>query len=112
MNYDQASPRWASEYHGEADVTDERQSEDKPRAAPGTATGQPVTPAPGEEPMRPADPGAVQEIPIGMPMSPEEYRRLKERAEAPGPREVGAAGDEADEDVPEGGRHHDRDPGT
>ena len=89
-------------------MTDERQREDKARAAPGTATGQPVTPSSSEEPMRPVDAGAVQEIPIGMPMSPEEYRRLKERAEQPSPREARAAVDEADEDVPEGGRRNGR----
>ena len=83
-------------------MTDERQREDKPGAAPGTAVGHPVTPSPSEEPMRPVDAGSVQEIPIGMPMSPEDFRRLKERAEEPTPYEAGAAVDETDEDIPEG----------
>ncbi len=78
-------------------MTDKRQEQEHAPSAPGGTTGRPVQPTPSTEPARPEEAGAVREIPIGMPMSPEEFRRRKERAEEPTLDDARAT---ADEDAP------------
>lgn len=59
----------------------------------GGANGQPVSPSTDAQSPAPAERGPGKEIPLGVPVSPEEYRKLKERAEkatgeAPAPEEI------------------------
>jgi hypothetical protein len=71
-------------------MTRKKKPEPKPLSGAGSTKGQfvrpssepPSTPAKGKEP--------VQEIPIGTPVSPEEYRRLKARAEKASPAQQNA----------------------
>ena len=71
---------------------------DEQRSGSGGGTGESVRP--------PAEPevetsagreGHAQEIPIGIPIDPEEFKRLKSQAERPAREEEGQ--DEADEDA-------------
>src|SRR5215207_2253092 len=68
------------------------------RLGSGGGTGESVCPSaePEEEPSV-AWEGSVQEIPIGIPMDPEEFRRRKKQAEQPSREEEGQS--EADEDA-------------
>ena len=68
------------------------------RSGAGGGTGESVSPSakPEGEPSVEWE-GPVQEIPIGIPMDPEEFRRLKAQAEQPSGEEEGQ--DEADEDA-------------
>lgn len=53
-------------------------------SGPGESRGASVPAVPEEEPGTPTtdvDPTDVEEIPIGMPVSPEEFRRLKAEAQ-------------------------------
>mgnify|MGYP005838625743 CR=1 FL=1 len=59
--------------------------QDKPQETPppsnaGGAKGQSVSPVSDTQPA-PAEPGPGKAIPIGVPVSPEEFRKLKEQAE-------------------------------
>ena len=85
----------------------EQQSQQSPSAS-GSAQGQPVTPSTTPPPEDTPETDEIEEIPIGMPIPPEELRRRKARAErAQAPPE--SAEDEpdtqpapaADEDKPE-----------
>ena len=66
------------------------------RSGSGSGTGESVSPSakPEVEPSVEWE-GHVQEIPIGIPMDPEEFRRLKAQAERPSGEEEGQ--DEVDE---------------
>jgi hypothetical protein len=66
------------------------------RSGSGSGTGESVSPSaePEVEPSVEWE-GPVQEIPIGIPMDPEEFRRLKAQAERPAREEEGQ--DEVDE---------------
>lgn len=71
---------------------------DEQRSGSGSGTGESVRPSVGPE----AEPGVqregpVREIPIGIPMDPEEFRRRKSQAEHPSREEEGQQ--EADEDA-------------
>jgi hypothetical protein len=72
---------------------------DEQSSGSGGATGEPTHPFadPEEEPGAGRE-GHVQEIPIGIPMDPEEFRRLKAQAEQPS-READGKEGEADEDA-------------
>jgi hypothetical protein len=72
---------------------------DEQGSGSGGASGESTRPSadPEEEPGRGRE-GRVQEIPIGIPMDPEEFRRLKAQAEQPS-REVEGQEGEADEDA-------------
>jgi hypothetical protein len=72
---------------------------DEQRSGSGGTTGGSTRPSSEPE----EEPGAgredhVREIPIGIPMDPEEFRRLKAQAEQPS-REVEGQEGEADEDA-------------
>jgi hypothetical protein len=54
---------------------------DKRRSGVGSGTGQPVIPPRESEPKEQPVEAPVQEIPIGLPVSDEEFRRLKAEAE-------------------------------
>jgi len=71
---------------------------DEQRSGAGGGTGDSVSPSaePEVEPSVEWE-GPVQEIPIGIPMDPEEFRRLKSQAEQPSLEEE--AQDEVDEDA-------------
>jgi len=71
---------------------------DEQSSGSGGATGEPTRPsADPEEESGAGREGRVREIPIGIPMDPEEFRRLKAQAEQPS-REEERQG-EADEDA-------------
>jgi hypothetical protein len=72
---------------------------DEQRSGSGGTTGESTRPSaePEEDPNRGRE-GHAQEIPIGIPMDPEEFRRLKAQAEQPS-REVEGHEGEADEDA-------------
>jgi hypothetical protein len=74
-------------------MTDERQEKDKTPSGSGGAPGQPIQPSPYREPPR-REGEEVQEVPIGMPVSPERLRQLKEQAEKPSSQEDEATVDE------------------
>lgn len=68
------------------------------RSGSGGGTGESVSPSTEAEVEPSAEwEGSVQEIPIGIPMDPEEFRRLKAQAERPAREEEGQ--EEADEDA-------------
>lgn len=79
-------------------MSGERSEREEDRSGAGTGRGRSVQPTPsGERP--PVEPGEIQEIPLGMPVGPEEWRRLKERAERPERRrDAGADPDDAPEE--------------
>jgi hypothetical protein len=68
------------------------------RSGSGGGTGESVSPSaePEVEPSAEWE-GSVQEIPIGIPMDPEEFRRRKSQAERPAREEEGQ--EEVDEDA-------------
>jgi hypothetical protein len=71
---------------------------DEQRSGSGGGTGDSVRPSADPE-VEPSVEGEhpMQEIPIGIPMDPEEFKRLKSQAEQPAREEEGQA--EADEDA-------------
>jgi hypothetical protein len=71
---------------------------DKQRSGSGAGTGESVRPsAAPEEETHVEGEGPVREIPIGIPMDPEEFRRRKAEAEQPSREEEGH--EVADEDA-------------
>ena len=69
-------------------MTEKKSSQDQTPSAGGSAAGRKVGPLPHIEPA-PPEPGApVQEIPIGVPVDPTEFRRLKAEAERRSPIDV------------------------
>jgi hypothetical protein len=77
---------------------DDEKRANEHRSGSGGDTGKSVSPSSGsaEEPHLEGE-GPVQEIPIGIPMDPEEFRRLKAQAERPSREEERQ--EEADEDA-------------
>jgi hypothetical protein len=77
---------------------DDEKKANEHRSGSGGGTGESVRPSSGsaEEPYVEEE-GPVQEIPIGIPMDPEEFRRLKAQAERPSREEESQ--EEADEDA-------------
>jgi len=77
---------------------DDEKKANEHRLGSGGGTGESVRPSSGspEEP-HVEEEGPVQEIPIGIPMDPEEFRRLKTQAERPSREEERQK--EADEDA-------------
>jgi hypothetical protein len=62
-------------------MSNKKKPKPKPQSGAGSTRGQFVRPS-SEPPVAPEKKeGPVQEVPIGIPVSPEEYRRLKARAE-------------------------------
>lgn len=92
----------------EVAVASRQQQSQQPSSASGSAHGQPVTPSTAPPPEDIPETDETEEIPIGMPISPEELRRRKARAEQPQAPPESAAGKpgaqpapQADEDKPE-----------
>jgi hypothetical protein len=77
---------------------DDKKRANEHRSGSGGATGESVRPSSGsaEEPHVEGE-GPAQEVPIGIPMDPEEFRRLKAQAERPSREEERQK--EADEDA-------------
>jgi hypothetical protein len=77
---------------------DKKKKIDEQRSGSGGGTGESVSPSaePEVEPSVEWE-GPVQEIPIGIPVDPEEFKRLKSQAERPAREEAGQ--DEVDEDA-------------
>ncbi len=77
---------------------DDEKKANEHRSGSGGGTGESVRPSSGsaEEPHVEGE-GPVQEIPIGIPMPSEEFRRLKAQAERPSREEERQ--EEADEDA-------------
>lgn len=87
-----------------------KKNQEEQPSAPGSAPGQAVTPDDALLPVDNVKEGGPQAIPIGAPVPPEEWRKLKSQAETPqtppgqaadetcGPPEVNA---DEDEDEPE-----------
>jgi hypothetical protein len=78
---------------------DDKKRANEHRSGSGGATGESVRPSSGsaEEPHHVEGESPVQEIPIGIPMTSEEFRRLKAQAERPSREEERQK--EADEDA-------------
>jgi hypothetical protein len=62
-------------------MTDKKKPEPKPQSGASSTRGQSVRPSSKPPSATERKEGLVQEIPIGVPVSPEEYRRLKAQAE-------------------------------
>lgn len=62
-------------------MTEEERKENEPRSASGSGTGESVRPSKRPEANSQEEGASVQEIPIGIPINAEEFRRLKARAE-------------------------------
>ena len=77
-------------------MTVKRQETCEVSAAPGSATGRAVRPSTSPEPTSQGTETPIQEIPIGMPIDADEFRRLKAEAERGG---AEAEGETANEDV-------------
>jgi len=75
-------------------MTEEEKKENEPRSAPGSGIGEPVHPSERPEEYGDDEGDAVQEIPIGMPINAEEFRRLKARAERASREQEEATADE------------------
>ena len=77
---------------------DDEKKANEHRSGSGGGTGESVRPSSdlADEP-HVEEEGPVQEIPIGIPMDPEEFRRLKAQAERPSGEEEEQ--DEVDEDA-------------
>jgi hypothetical protein len=58
----------------------DRQSEWSADEGSSASTGEDFNPSDAPEPSAPAEPSVKRSIPIGRPVSDNEYRRLKERA--------------------------------
>jgi len=89
-------------------MKNKKQQPQIPSSASGSAQGQPVAPANAPQPETEPEAAETEAIPIGMPVSPEELRRLKSLAEQPQAPPEQAAGEtgkqpatDADEDEPE-----------
>lgn len=89
-------------------MTRRKQQSQPPSSGPGSAQGQPVTPNTAPQPEAEPEPAETEEIPIGMPISPEELRRRKALAERPQAPPESAEGEpgtqpapDAEEDKPE-----------
>ena len=85
-----------------------KQQSQQPPSGSGSAQGQPVTPSTAPQPEAEPEPAETEEIPIGMPISPEELRRRKALAEQPQVPPESATGEpgtqpapDAEEDKPE-----------
>ena len=76
-------------------MTDKKKPEPKPQSGEGSTSGQSVRPSSEPPSATERREGPVQEIPIGMPVSPEEYRRLKACA-----KQASQAQQDAQQDVP------------
>ncbi len=62
-------------------MTDKKKPKPEPQSGKGSTSGQSVRPSSEPPSTTERREGPVQEIPIGLPVSDEEYRRLKARAE-------------------------------
>jgi hypothetical protein len=94
--------------HKEVAAVTRRKQQSQQPSAPGSAQGQPVTPSTAPPPEDKPETDETEEIPIGMPISPEELRRRKALAERPQAPPESAAGEpgtqpapDAEEDKPE-----------
>ncbi len=70
---------------------------DEQRSGSGGGAGESVRPSELEVELSVEGEGPVREVPIGIPMDPEEFRRRKAQAEQPSREEEGQ--EEADEDA-------------
>jgi len=75
-------------------MTEEEKKEKEPRSASGSGIGESVHPSERPEEYSDDEGDAVQEIPIGMPINTEEFRRLKAQAERASREEEEATADE------------------
>ncbi len=82
----------------EVQLTEDDEKVNEQRSGSGGGTGESVRPSaePEEEP-RVEGEGSVRDIPVGIPMDPEEFRRRKAHAEQPSREEERQ--EEADEDA-------------
>jgi hypothetical protein len=75
-------------------MTEEEEKENEPRAANGSGTGESVSPSKRPEADSKEEDAIVEEIPVGIPINTEEFRRLKARAERASREEEEATADE------------------
>ena len=82
-------------------MSDAQDEQPEVPAAPGSTTGQAAHPETPPLLREQPPPPAIREVPIGVPMSQEEFNRLKAEAEKPSPNTQAtlAQADEAQEDT-------------